>query len=75
VFDEEFAERLRLLRDHLAEEEVDEIVRWQLTGALTRRTPVVRRQEQPRCWRCHSDWHGLPKDKCPGSFDAPDKDT
>jgi hypothetical protein len=67
----EFSERLRLLRDHIAEEEMDEIVSWQMTGILTRKAPVVRHQEQPRCWRCQGDWHGLPRDNCPGSFDTP----
>jgi hypothetical protein len=74
VFDEEYAERLRLLREHVAEEEIDEIVRWQLTGLLTKKAPVVKHQEQPRCWRCKSDWHGLPRDGCQGSFDTPTKD-
>ena len=69
--DEGFAERIRLLREHLAAEEIDEIVKWQLTGLLVRKTPVVKHQEQPKCYRCRGDWHGLPKDSCPGSFDTP----
>jgi hypothetical protein len=74
VHDEGFTERLRLLHEHLAEEEVDEIVRWQMTGVLIRKAPVVRHQEQPRCHRCYGDWHGLPREDCPGSFDTPNKD-
>jgi hypothetical protein len=45
VGDEELAERLRLLREHLADEEIDEIVRWQMTGVLTKKAPVVKHQE------------------------------
>lgn len=71
--DEELAERLRLLREHLADEEIDEIVRWQMTGVLTKKAPVVKHQEQPRCWRCKQDWHGLPTNDCKGSFDTPTK--
>jgi hypothetical protein len=82
--EEDFAERLGLLRDHVAEEEIEEIVRWQMTGILTKKAPMVKHQEQPLCHRCRGDWHGLPKDECPGSFtyrheldhsyDTPDKD-
>lgn len=72
MLEEEFAEKLRLLRDHLAEEEIEDIVRWQMTGVLMRKAPMVKHQEQPRCWRCQGDWHGLPRDGCKGSFDTPD---
>jgi len=75
--EEEFSERLLLLREHISQEEmdqieIDQIVSWQMTGILTKRTPVVKHQEQPRCRRCQEDWHGLPKGKCKGSYDTPD---
>lgn len=73
--DEEFRERMRLLRDHVAAEEIDEIVRWQMTGLLTKKAPTVA-AAQPlptRCRWCRGDWHGLPnEDGCPGSFDTPE---
>ena len=72
MLEEGFSERLELLRDHIAEEEIEEIVSWQMTGILTKRTPVVKHQEQPRCRHCMGDWHGLPRDDCKGSFDTPD---
>lgn len=51
--------------------DLDEIVRWQMTGILLKKTPVVNKQPFPRCEKCLSDWHGLPTDNCAGSFDTP----
>lgn len=51
--------------------DIDEIVRWQLTGMLMRKTPTHRKPPQPRCHRCAGEWHGLPSADCPGSFDTP----
>jgi len=73
VFNDELVERLRLLHEHIADEEIAEIVRWQMTGLLTKKSPMVKHQDQPRCFRCRGEWHGLPRDKCPGSYNTPDK--
>jgi hypothetical protein len=62
---------VRLLRQHLDDADVEEIVRWQMTGLLARKAPVHNRQPYPRCGKCGSDWHGLPREECPGSFDTP----
>lgn len=57
------------MRQLMRGDDIDDIVRWQLTGLLSRRTPVYRRPPQPRCHRCGGDWHGLPTpDGCEGSF-------
>lgn len=71
---EEFRERLRLMREHIAGEEIDEIVKWQMTGILAKKSPVAKGAPQPKCHRCWRDWHGLPQDECPGSFDTPETD-
>lgn len=63
--DESMTEKFRELR----ESDIDEIVRWQMTGALVKRAPMMHRQPQPRCRHCGNDWHGLPlsSNGCQGS--------
>lgn len=68
----------REMRDMISDD-VDEIVRWQMTGMLMKKAPVHRRQSQPRCMNCGDDWHGLPQNGCRGShpeeFDTPNSVT
>lgn len=66
-------EELRLLKETMTADEVSEIVRWQMTGQLARKTPPLRGATagQPRCPRCAGEWHGLKKEDCAGSFDTP----
>ena len=63
----------RQWRDSLNNSEtmIDEIVRWQMTGVLLKRTPVVRKIPFPKCPNCSNEWHGLPTQVCHGSFDTP----
>lgn len=58
----------REMRDAISDD-VDEIVRWQMTGLLMKKTPVHRKQPQPRCMNCGDDWHGLPNNGCRGSHE------
>ena len=70
-------EEYRQLREALAAggDDIDEIVRWQMTGLINRTAPHRRGVvSRPLCGKCHSEWHGLPKDGCPGSFDTPEND-
>jgi hypothetical protein len=71
----DWQERIRRLREEMNDDRIDEIVKWQLTGALMRKAPVARKAPQPRCHRCWRDWHGLPHDGCQGSFDTPGADA
>jgi len=64
------ADIFRSLRASVGDD-VDEIVRWQMTGWVLRRAPVVNKPPAPLCGRCGGEWHGLPADGCPGSFDTP----
>ena len=65
--DEDVTEMFRRMRHVLRDSDIEEIVRWQMTGAIAKKTPVVRRQPQPKCRHCGDDWHGLPQKGCPGS--------
>jgi hypothetical protein len=65
-------EEFRRLREQMAEQDIDDIVKWQMTGLMNRKAPSSRAAvSNPKCHRCSGDWHGLPKDGCTGSFDTP----
>jgi hypothetical protein len=70
---DDLADELAALKETLSADEVSEIVRWQMTGILQRKTPVMwgGPSSQPKCPKCKRDWHGLKKDGCEGSFDTP----
>lgn len=55
------------------QDDIEEIVRWQLTGLLMKKSPTVRTYSRPLCKKCGDDWHGLPVGKCLGSFDTPEE--
>lgn len=63
------AEWLSAIRHRLRQDDIDEIVSWQLTGIFHKKAPVYRSQPRPLCRHCHGEWHGLPYAGCPGSFD------
>ena len=69
--DEERIEAFREMRDGL-DDDVSEIVRWQMTGMLLKKAPVHRRPIIPKCHNCGDEWHGLMRDGCPGAFNGPD---
>lgn len=61
-------ELMRKLRNLAQEQDIEDIVRWQMTGYLLRKTPTRQKNSIPRCHNCGMEWHGLPKGNCEGSY-------
>lgn len=56
----------------MTDEEFEEVMDWQMSEVLKRRSPQWRRPLVERCLHCNMEWHGLPKGGCETSFELPD---
>lgn len=72
--DKGMVEFFRVVRNYYSDEDIDEIVRWQMTGAINHKTPSATGVSSwQTCRGCGREWHGLSRDGCPGSFTDTEK--